>query len=475
MNIQALRSRLNKTRATSSPDDTEDEADELANILLELATDILAQTKFYVFRCVETVTINGRILTRGVSRDVDLSPGGINDWILELLRANNEDVLFPLATRDKDSLLDHLDIDKFDGNHVATLPRTECQAIARFIIRARWDVLKIKHEWSCPDDIPAEFLLIPELPIDKAERAVARGRRSLKEAAPDHDWDTILFDFYAWLYFFTYNHVIWTRVKPPAESSIFSAKYRYITPHYPARSGAYLDDGSKVANLKWGRRIWLSNTRRARRRPYMRIATPLIRDCQSYHFRMSAPDATFVKSQRILAPEGEVIVRGESERPYVHLYTNKGSTLSSTGPVWASLSIWEAPPWSSTEAAMISIISFLLMTALILSQTVGDATIGSAAAVLVTLPAAAASWIGVATTRRRLIQLPRMSRALLIGTGLLAVASGLAVTTLPRGPVLLSTIGGIAFLQLIMGIIACVRTAGLRKGSRVLRKGPQSD
>lgn len=436
---------------------------DVTTIHLLLARDLVANPRRVTDRCIDTVTISGRVMSREVARELDLSV--LADSVDGLMDLGF--VVLPLVKRDKDTLIDNLSID-IDGSDSSShvLPRHRCQLIARLIIQMEWDALRRKSPVPLPASALGWFLLVPQLSIQEGRRCFSRGLAEMQSQVPlipakslDH--------FSAWIKFFTINHIIWVETQAPTRGGRIKVVYRHDMQYFRDRHADSL-----------------------RPRGAMRIAASSLRGSKSYHFRMNAAPGYFVRSQRIEGTSDigstQVVTAGGPEKPYVHLYAGEDVPRSGLRAAWASIRFWEAPPWSSTDAAVIGLASICMIGAVLAAAVVPGAKVSPAAAALtLSLPAAAAAWIGAPTSRDVLLSLPRLSRLLLVFIGLTSIVSAVYVSAFTKNiqrhadwnlcqalsngylfPLFLLLI-----LQVTLVAAALRRTQILRRGSRLLRSG----
>lgn len=438
--------------------------------MLSLSTVLLRNPARFCTRIVETMSVRGGVLNRAVSSEIDLERGSV--WNGK--DAHLDEIRFPMMLRAKHLLVDNLDTQDLQGHAVHTLPKIDCQQLACQMLQLEWDIAVAECGYKSP--LVSEVLLsIPIVELGEASEALSIIRQRLSSAGYIDCFESTL----QLAEFFSHNHVIWARAYPDSHGR-FSIKHAHDTVFVPERGV---------------RRLWPT------RPNYLRHRTPLPFQAASYHFRMLAPPKRFFRTQVLVLDdehkerkgrERELLV-GAPQRPYAHLYANVPSPGGfSRRYAEVQLTLWEEPIGTAFGAFLLGLVSATVMTMMLLVHldVLHAQGPSNSAAIILSLPATAAAWLGIPNSYDALSQMPRLSRLLYTSTslntiGAAVVASLFNITTVSTkaaaSPVNLWSIWELGSLtlvwslfliiQLILLTIALTRTLAIWRGSRSLRQG----
>lgn len=177
--------------------------------------------------------------------------------------------------------------------------------------------------------------------------------------------------------------------------------------------------------------------------------------CQSYHLHIAGSDGTYLGRQERLDCEATLVSRSRSGptpphirfrqrlgQPYGHVYTRffpepvlkvpgarRTFNYGEREQPRVRFQFFEIPPSSVMRAAVSAVASFLLilLIGIVISRNPDPGT--DAPAILLSLPAIAAAWLGFDNPNRRLLEGTLTARFSLISTAILSIAaSGLFMT-----------------------------------------------
>lgn len=398
--------------------------------VLILFSRILRDPAQYTTRAVEDVEVREGCLSLRTVMEYAFN-GGLVETIR---RSEKQVVLLPLIKLSKAATLDNLDVLDSDGMHVSPLLQDELYGLLAYVIENlfRTAYINSPDENTPREPRPIEASILQSL-IQVACNPERINRRDISaiigvlDSAGRGTVDPISEAAACYLRnlceFFAENYIIAVEADLPKGNRL-SMKYSRTVPLYERT--AVRADRMRV-------RLGLSPQSFT-----MPLTLPF--EAPSYHFSLTGVAGNFVASQTLLAagsrtpimPEdlrsGQVqpflSSKCESALPYAHFHT-RGLQRIATRDIWTRVDFDEVPPGALGGALVVSAACAILIWFFTLVQPglrISEAS-SDLPAVLLTVPAFVATWIGNSVDR-----IQRSSISTYIGLGVsIAVSLGSAV------------------------------------------------
>lgn len=405
--------------------------------VLVLFSRMLKESSEYITRAIEDVDVEEGCLRLKVVMEFAL-----NDEAVAKVRDAGESIVpLPLIKLAKGATLDNLDMTDCEGRHVSALLQDETYGLLAYVVD---DLFRKAYINGASQPAVSGASVPPSRVLSSIEEGVLRSLIQIvnnPEKISDEDLDSAFRLFNAQgpgapqpvdenaakqlrglCEFFAKNYVIVVETELPRGSRL-SMKYSRTVPLY--EQSAALDTRSRV-------RLGLSPRSFA-----VRLTLPF--EAPSYHFSLAGVAGSFVGSQQ-LVEEGmdnkrKLIEPGrfrlgkmqpfmsskcESALPYTHFHT-RGLHLFPAIKMWTLVEFDEVPPGALGGALAVSAASAILVWffALVQPGLHGAGAIPSdLPALLLTVPAFVATWIGNSVDR-----VQRSSIATYIGLGVATFVS----------------------------------------------------
>lgn len=186
---------------------------------------------------------------------------------------------------------------------------------------------------------------------------------------------------------------------------------------------------------------------------FLRLSAANAATCQSYHLVVSAPDDLYVGDFDAPCVTGGQIptdsrvdyhrVRGRRGQHYFHLYTRMGrGNDADLSLLKVDVKFFEVPPGSVGRAAISALACALTCIGVSITTTHSIGTVDSnLAGILLTIPSAAAVWLGFETRPSRLLEGTLAARLSLVATFTTSLAAGVLLM-LQKAGFITGTSGG---------------------------------
>ena len=398
---------------------------------LDLFSRMLQDSSKYAARAIEDVEVCEGCLRLQTVMEFALSNGPVK----KMRESKRSVMLLPLIKLAKGATLDNLEICDCEGRHVSALLQDELYGLLAIVIESLFRSAYINGEEDGPlrklsrveDGVLQSLIQVVCNPERIESKDISSTIRLLDggwEASPpsstevpdpsEKDAARYLRDLCE---FFADNYLIAVEAEIPVGSRL-SMKYCRTVPLY--EQTAELDN-------RWRVRLGLSPRS---------FTVPLTLPFQvpSYHFSLAGVPGSFVASQKLIKPPDEVIeqetfkhgnarpflsTKCESALPYTHLHT-RGLQRFVPIDMWTRVEFEEVPPGALGGALVVSSACAILIWFFTLVQPGlrGRPDAGDLPALLLTVPAFAATWIGNSVDR-----VQRSSISTYIGLGVSTIVS----------------------------------------------------
>lgn len=464
--------------------------------VLDLFSLILQDSSRYMTRVSEQIELRRGCLGQEVIMDFAL-----NDETVEVIQGSHEQmILVPLMRLKKGAVLDNLKLYNSEDHHVSALLREEVYGLLAYVIS---NLFRLAYVPDSPGEAPRGLVRVedgllwsliqlvchPECASEKEKAGIL----GLLGIASSDEQDAIqhLRDFCE---FFADNYLIVVEAELPSGSRM-SMKYFRTLPVYGLTA------------------TWIDRLRVRLGLSPFRFTVPLTRafDAPSYHFSMMGVHGQYLANQVLIdSPSGQVIrqerfanvsprpylaAKYDSGLPYAHFYARGLCRSTEVVNMWTRVEFDEIPPGALGGAAVVSAACAVLIWFFTLIQPglrSGQQITTDLPALLLAVPAFAATWIGQSAER-----VQRSSVATYIG---LAVSAGVSLASAllyiaNANHRSFYTIGNVAFLHglvrlkdvdvswLVLALVASIMSAYLvetlrdrvRNYIKLLRNGTSLD
>lgn len=377
--------------------------------VLDLFSRILSTSSQYLTRAIEIVEVRDSCLCLDATMEY-----AFNDALTEKLRSEGTTViLLPLIKLSKGATLDNLDLTDCEDRHAAPLLQDEIYGLLAHVIDSLFRIAYIHGSPAGPsrDLTPLEEAVLVGLihgvcnPIKVKHQAVESTLQLLNLVASstsgpiDGNAAASLRNLFE---FFADNYLIAVEAELP-QGTRLTMKYSRTVPLY--EQAAKRADRSRV-------RLGLSPQS-------FSVPLTLPFEAPSYHFSMAGVPGSFAARQTLFEIPSRVPIRQDSFKkgkiqpflsakcdaaPYTHFHT-RGLHRFPGMNMWTRVEFDEVPPGALAGATVVSVASAVLIWFFTLVQPgltttlqVSTAT-SDLPALLLTVPAFAATWIGASADR----------------------------------------------------------------------------
>ncbi len=394
--------------------------------VLDLFSRILGNSSQYVTRAVENAEVRDGCLCLQVIMEFAL-----NDQVVKKVRNANESVvLIPLIKLAKGATLDNLDLSDREGRHVSPLLQDEIYGLLTYVIDSLFRIAYIngsgkgasrsltKVEEAVLGGL-VQVACYPEKVDSKDISPLLHLLDSVGAASNPVNAEAAL-DLHHLCEFFAENYLIAVEAELPSGSRL-TMKYSRTVPLY--EQAAVRADRSRV-------RLGLSP-----RSFSLPLTLPF--EAPSYHFSMSGVPGSFVARQTLFETPNRNVIgqetfmggktqpylssKCESALPYAHFHA-RGLQRFSDINMWTRVEFDEVPPGALGGAMVVCVACAILIWFFTLVQpglrSPSQQIASDLPALLLTVPAFAATWIGNSADR-----IQRSSICTYIGLGISTVVS----------------------------------------------------
>lgn len=394
---------------------------------LDFFRAVLLYPKLHIVRAVEEAEIKDQSLRLRVSLTMDAK---------SMRRSQNRGtaphLVVPLIRAEKGTLLDGLDLEDVQGASVPSLSQKEVKALVALTLDAWFRTVYPDPSSARTGGVPTGargrvWALMMSILLDLGptpKSAINELRRAFKSPDARPDYPELAAELLTACEFFARSYVVAVEVPHP-EGSLLILRYSKFMPL------------AQEDTLKHRLRLRLGL------RPFqfpISISLPFL--ASSYHFRMTGTPGQYIHNHYLMDPITRQRVeahsvdmgdggppyvrsRGRCGLPYAHLYVHH-LEAKEAHDLTTVIEFSEIPPGALGAATLVAASTAVLIIGFaLLGAGTANGLETDLPAVLLALPAVAASWLGQASNGESLLRTSLTTRLGTLGAGVIAFTSAL--------------------------------------------------